>query len=78
MKKHWVKKELPDEAVVAQLCDHLHLERPLATLLAQRGITTVQDARDFFEPNIEKLHDTFLMKDMDVAVERLSKAIIHD
>ena len=47
MKKHWVKKELPDEAVVAQLCDHLHLVRPLGTLLAQRGITTVQDAPDF-------------------------------
>ena len=78
MKKHWVIKELPDDAVVAQLCEHLHLERPLATLLAQRGITTVQQARDFFEPNIEKLHDPFLMKDMSVAVERLSKAIVHD
>ena len=50
MKKHWVKKELPDEAVVTQLCEHLHLEHPLATLLAQRGISTVQDACDFFEP----------------------------
>ena len=78
MKKHWVIKELPDEAVVSQLCEHLHLERPLATLLAQRGITTVQQARDFFEPNIEKLHDPFLMKDMSTAVERLSKAIVHD
>ena len=72
MKKHWVKKELPDEAVVSQLCEHLHLERPLATLLAQRGITTVQQACDFFEPNNEKLHDPYLMKDMDIAVERLS------
>ena len=78
MKKHWVKRELPDEAVVTQLCEHLHLERPLATLLAQRGISTVQDACDFFEPKIEKLHDPFLMKDMNTAVERLSKAIIHD
>ena len=59
MKKHWVKKALPDEAVVAQLCEHLQLERPLATLLAQRGISTVQQARDFFEPDIEKLHDPF-------------------
>ena len=50
----------------------------IATLLAQRGISTVQDARDFFEPNIEKLHDPFLMKDMNIAVDRLSKAIVHD
>ena len=78
MKKHWVRKELPDDAVVSQLCEHLRLERPLATLLAQRGITTVQQARDFFEPNIEQLHDPFLMKDMNIAVDRLSKAIIHD
>ena len=77
MKKHWVKKELPDETVVSQLCEHLKLERPLAILLAQRGISTVQQARDFFEPDIEKLHDPFLMKDMTLAVERLSKAIVH-
>ncbi len=78
MKKHWVKKELPDEQTVSELCDKLQLERPLATLLAQRGITTVEQAEDFFDPNINRLHDPFLMKDMDKAVQRLSDAIIHD
>ena len=53
MKKHWVKKELPDDAVVSQLCEHLHLERPLATLLAQRGITTVQQAIDYVTANLK-------------------------
>lgn len=78
MKKHWVKKELPDEQTVSELCDKLQLERPLVTLLAQRGITTVEQAEDFFDPNINRLHDPFLMKDMDKAVQRLSDAIIHD
>lgn len=78
MKKHWVKKELPDEQTVTELCEKLQLERPLATLLAQRGIVTPELADDFFDPKIEKLHDPFLMRDMDKAVKRLSDAIIHE
>ena len=47
----------------------------LGGLLVQRGITKAQDAKKFFRPQLPDLHDPFLMKDMDVAVERLNKAM---
>lgn len=47
----------------------------LAKLLLERGITTPQEAKSFFHPSLRHLHDPFLMNDMDVAVERLNKAM---
>lgn len=54
----------------------MSIEKPLAALLIQRGINTPEAAEDFFNPDISKLHNPFLMKDMDKAVKRLSDAII--
>jgi len=54
----------------------LSIEKPLAALLIQRGINTPEAAEDFFNPDISRLHNPFLMKDMDKAVKRLSDAII--
>lgn len=76
MNKRWICKELPDEAVSAKLAAQLSIEKPLAALLVQRGIDTVEKAEDFFNPDITKFHDPYLMKDMDKAVKRLSKAVI--
>ncbi|MBQ4433805.1 MAG: single-stranded-DNA-specific exonuclease RecJ, partial [Bacteroidales bacterium] len=59
-----------------KLSRELSIEKPLAALLINRGIRTKEDADLFFNPDITKLHDPFLMKDMDKAVDRLSKAII--
>ena len=56
----------------------MSIEKPLASLLISRGIRTLEDAELFFNPDISKLHDPFLMKDMDKAVERLSRAIINN
>ncbi len=47
----------------------------LAKLLLERGITSATDAKRFFHPQLSELHDPFLMKDMDIAVERLNKAM---
>ncbi|MGL5785973.1 MAG: single-stranded-DNA-specific exonuclease RecJ [Bacteroidales bacterium] len=47
----------------------------LCKLLLQRGITTIEDAKKFFRPQLQDLHDPFLMKDMDKAVERLNIAM---
>ncbi len=76
MQKKWICNELPDEAAVGRLAAQLSIEKPLAALLIQRGITTPESAQEFFNPDISKLHNPFLMKDMDKAVQRLSDAII--
>ena len=76
MKKRWICNELPDNAAVERLASRLSIEKPLAALLIQRGISTPEAAEDFFNPDISRLHNPFLMKDMDKAVKRLSDAII--
>ena len=48
---------------------------PVSELLAQRGITSVEEAEKFFHPSLKDLHDPFLMPDMDKAVARLNKAM---
>lgn len=47
----------------------------IAELLVQRGITSVANAERFFNPSLSDLHDPFLMKDMDKAVDRLNRAM---
>jgi len=75
MEKRWVLKEGGDSDVVERLAHDLNIDELLANLLVQREITTFDEAKDFFRPDITKLHDPFLMKDMDVAVERIERAI---
>ena len=75
MDKKWVIKEKGDPAVVKQLAANLGIAESLANLMVQRSITTKEEAVTFFEPDLRYLHDPFLMKDMNVAVERISIAI---
>ncbi|MBQ4442633.1 MAG: single-stranded-DNA-specific exonuclease RecJ [Bacteroidales bacterium] len=78
MNKRWICQQLPNDAAIEKLSVQLAIEKPLAALLIQRGITTPESAADFFNPDITKLHNPFLMKDMDKAVKRLSRAIINN
>lgn len=71
----WELKEQPDNKIVDQLSAELGIDRVLAELLATRGVESYEQARAFFRPSLDQLHDPFLMKDMDVAVERLHRAI---
>ncbi len=75
MGKKWVIKEKGDTAVVIQLANGLGISEALANLMVQRHITTPEEAKAFFEPDLGYLHDPFLMKDMNIAVERISTAI---
>lgn len=75
MEKRWIIKEKGDTAVIKQLCAALEIPEALANLMVQRNITTPEEATAFFEPDLGYLHDPFMMKDMNVAVERISSAI---
>ncbi len=66
----------PKQAEVSQsLAQELGISPILSRLLLQRGITKATEARKFFRPQLPDLHDPFLMKDMDIAIERLNRAM---
>ena len=71
----WQLKTPADAEKASRLAAELGLDQVLADLLVQRGVETFEQARAFFRPQLEALHDPFLMKDMDKAVARLREAI---
>lgn len=71
----WKFKPEIDKSIVNHLKEELKVDEVIAKLLVQRGITTFEEARLFFRPSLDNLHDPFLMKDMDKAVERIEEAI---
>jgi len=75
MERRWILKERGEIAVVKALATALGVSESLATLMVQRSITTPEEANTFFNPSLEYLHDPFMMKDMNIAVDRLSTAI---
>ncbi len=72
----WTVKPTANPETASRLAAELGIDRVLADLLVQRGVNTFEEARSFFRPRLEDLHDPFLMKDMDKAVERLHQAIV--
>ena len=75
METRWIIAQDVDKQLVKGLSESLGIDEKLAILLVQRGITNYDEAKDFFRPSLDHLHDPFLMKDMDRAVDRLQKAI---
>ena len=75
METRWILAQDVDKQLVKGLSESLGIDEKLAILLVQRGITNYDEAKDFFRPSLSHLHDPFLMKDMDKAVDRLQKAI---
>ncbi len=59
----------------ARLAAEANVSPAIAQMLLQRGLKTADDVRAFFRPQLQSLHDPFLMRDMDVAVERLNAAM---
>lgn len=74
MEKRWVIKEY-DKAAAAQLQNDLKVHPVICQLLAQRGIKNFDESKKFFRPSLDHLHDPFLMRDMDKAIERIENAI---
>ncbi|PKP02018.1 MAG: single-stranded-DNA-specific exonuclease RecJ [Bacteroidetes bacterium HGW-Bacteroidetes-6] len=73
--KRWNLKEQGNEELIRLLMEQVNVNRTLANLLVQRGVDSFDKAKAFFRPSLSDLHDPFLMKDMDKAVDRLIEAI---
>ena len=77
----WSQRDKPDSAWVDALHEAFNqdptkpLDRKFSRLLVSRGIKTYADALIFFKPEIDQLHDPFLMKDMDRAVSRIKQGV---
>ncbi|MEP2773765.1 MAG: single-stranded-DNA-specific exonuclease RecJ [Fulvivirga sp.] len=75
LEKRWLLKDQPKADVIDHLQKAINVSQPIATILVQRGMVDFASAKAFFRPKLSMLHDPFLMKDMDVAVERIHEAI---
>ena len=74
----WTLKTVPNLSLVDQLSEALSIDKIISKLLVQRGIHTFEQAKKFFRPSLDDLHDPFLLKDMDIAVSRIEKAIANN
>ena len=75
MEKRWLIREQGERNEVEALRDALNVDSVISTLLVQRGIKTFDEAKSFFRPQLEDLHDPFLMADMTQAVDRIGSAM---
>ena len=75
MEKRWIYKQTPPREAVEKLSQEININPYLSTILVQRGTNDFESAKAYFRPKLEELHDPFLMKDMQQAVDRLKRAI---
>ncbi|PIQ08263.1 MAG: single-stranded-DNA-specific exonuclease RecJ [Ignavibacteriales bacterium CG18_big_fil_WC_8_21_14_2_50_31_20] len=78
IEKRWTIKEAPDEKTVLALADSLNISNILASILILRGITNFNEAKTYFRPDINLLHDPFLMDGMQEATNRIIDAITNN
>jgi len=77
-KNRWKLKQIADEKSVLALSDSLNISNALAKLLIQRGITNFFEAKSYFRPSLDSLHDPFLMDGMHEASIRVINAITNN
>ena len=73
--KRWILRQDYDLETVENLAASLGVDRIIATLLVERGVTTFEEARRFFRPGLDQIHDPFIMKGMRQAIDRINQAI---
>ncbi|HEX7365684.1 MAG TPA: single-stranded-DNA-specific exonuclease RecJ [Pelobium sp.] len=78
MEKRWVTQEKADAQLVEKINAELKVGPTLASMMVRRGLTSFEEAKSFFRPQISQLHNPFLMKDMGAAVNRIENAINND
>lgn len=74
----WTLHSDPNPTIVHELSEKLSIGKTLSKILVQRGITSFEEAKKFFRPSLDELHDPFLLKDMDLAVSRVESAIANN
>ncbi len=75
LQKRWNYKPVPEEQAVQDLMRGINASPALSKLLIQRGVHDFESAKAFFNPSLHQIHNSFLMKDMDKAVNRITEAI---
>ena len=75
MNTRWNVKPIGNLETIKKLSSELNISNILSSILVQRGVDTFEKARAFFRPQLHDLHDPFLLKDMDKAIDRLSSAL---
>ncbi len=75
MEKNWRIKPKGNHKDIKKIQQVLGVPETIANLLVQRGIKNFEQAKSFFRPDLNDLHDPFLMKNMQKAVKRLESAI---
>lgn len=75
MQKRWVLKPKNNSNKISKLQSELGITPIIANLLIGRGVETFAQSKTFFRPELSNLHDPFLLKDMDIAITRIEKAI---
>ncbi len=75
MHKRWLLRTIPPNEQIESLSKAININWYLSAILLQRGINTFDEAKHFFRPTLSDLHDPFLMKDMDLAIDRIQRAI---
>ncbi|GAA4390317.1 single-stranded-DNA-specific exonuclease RecJ [Hymenobacter koreensis] len=78
MLKRWIRKPAPDPQHVRDLAAALRVNESIIALLCQRGMCTFDEAKAYFRPAVDTLHDPLLMRDMDRAVQRLTEALFQE
>lgn len=75
MKSRWIINKKEDKKNIVRLAEELKIPESLAVLLVTRGITTFEEAMQFFKPSLDHLHNPFIMMDMEKSVQRIDTAI---
>lgn len=75
MEKRWVLTSNCNDDTVKKLAEQLNIDQSLSQILVQRNVCDYDEAKYFFRPEIDHLHDPFLMKDMDKAIQRIENAL---
>ena len=71
----WKQKPKTSQAAIEKLGKEINVNPTLANMLINRGVESFDQAKDYFRPSLSQLHDPFLMKDMDAAVNRIERAV---